>query len=334
MLNLKDIYLIERKVLSVFDFDDTIAKSDAWIYVTRAGRITKKLDPAQFAVYNPKPGEDFDFRDFDRAIRNPRLIKRNADLLKKQLEKARKAARGTRKVTILTARRLGQPVTSFLKTVGIDAYVVPLGGADPKLKADWIEQQIKKGYDTVYFMDDSNKNIAAVNNMLNRYPDVQSITKLIKEDFTYTDKRFRLSDVKSPKLKALLEGIDKNTIQDIVDRVYPSIANDLGPTRKGIPKVEIHNNVLALHSNIPDHPVSSEMGGENEHAEYDWDTNTIYLFSIALVNEELVIRALLHEYTHATQDEKKVKAARAKGYENNPYEKAAARAEENWKEYV
>ena len=179
MIKLKDI-LKEGRVLSVFDFDDTIAKSDAWVYVTRGGRAIKKLDPAEFAVYKPRPGEDFDFKEFDRKIRNPRLIKQNADLLRKQLEKARKASKGSRKVTILTARRLGQPVTSFLKTVGIDAYVVPLGTADPQKKADWIENQIRKGYDTVYFMDDSNKNIAAVNNMLLKYPKVQSITKLIK----------------------------------------------------------------------------------------------------------------------------------------------------------
>ena len=179
MIKLKDI-LNEGKVLSVFDFDDTIAKSDAWIYVINKGRNIKKLDPAQFAVYSPKPGETFDFKDFDRPLQNPRLIKKNAQLLRKQLEKAQKAARGNRRVTILTARRLGAPVTSFLKSVGIDAYVVPLGSADPQLKADWIESQIKKGYDTVYFMDDSNKNIAAVNNMLIRYPKVQSITKLIK----------------------------------------------------------------------------------------------------------------------------------------------------------
>ena len=186
----------ERRVLSVFDFDDTIAKSDAWVYVTRAGRITKKLDPAQFAVYKPKPGEDFDFRDFDRKIRNPRLIKQNAELLRKQLDKARRASRGARKVTILTARRLGQPVTSFLKTMGIDAYVVPLGSADPQKKADWIESQIRKGYDTVYFMDDSNKNIAAVNNMLNRYPKVKrrSITKLIKETIQPKKKAIKFSD--------------------------------------------------------------------------------------------------------------------------------------------
>tara|TARA_Y100001963_G_scaffold143452_2_gene214370 strand:- start:131 stop:670 length:540 start_codon:yes stop_codon:yes gene_type:complete len=179
VIKLKDI-LSERRILSVFDFDDTIAKSDAWVYVMSAGRTIKKLDPAEFAVYKPKPGETFDFRDFDRALQNPRLIKQNAELLRKQLDKARRAARGTRKVTILTARRLGQPVTSFLKSVGIDAYVVPIGGADPKLKADWIEAQIRKGYDTVYFMDDSPKNISAVDNMLKRYPKVKSITKLIK----------------------------------------------------------------------------------------------------------------------------------------------------------
>ena len=92
--------------------------------------------------------------------------------------------------------------------------------------------------------------------------------------------------------------------------------------------------MLALHSKIPNHPSSAEMGGENEHAEYNWKTNTIYLFKVALINEELVIRALLHEYTHATQNEKKVMAARTKGYENNPYEKAAERAERRWKDYL
>ena len=121
MIKLKNI-LRERKVLSVFDFDDTIALTDSWIYVMRDGREIKKLDPAQFAVYKPRPGETFDFRDFDKKLRNPRLIKQNAQLLIKQLDKARREARGSRKVTILTARRIGAPVSSFLKSIGINAY--------------------------------------------------------------------------------------------------------------------------------------------------------------------------------------------------------------------
>jgi hypothetical protein len=184
MIKLKDILLLrERKVLSVFDFDDTLAKADAWIYVQRSGRTIKKLDPAQFAVYEPRPGESFDFRDFDKKLQNPRIIKQNIELLKKQLDKARRSSRGARKVTILTARRIGAPVTSFLKSLGINAYVVPVGSSDPKVKADWIEQQIIKGYDTVYFMDDSPKNTKAVQKMLRRYPKVRSLVKLIKEDF-------------------------------------------------------------------------------------------------------------------------------------------------------
>ena len=57
MIKLKDLLpLQERKVISVFDFDDTLAKADAWIYVIRDGKEVKKLDPAEFAVYEPAPG--------------------------------------------------------------------------------------------------------------------------------------------------------------------------------------------------------------------------------------------------------------------------------------
>ena len=177
MIKLKDI-LFERKVLSVFDFDDTLAKADAWIYITHADGSKSKLDPAEFAVYNSKEGDDFDFSDFDKMLDNPKIIKKNVDLLRKQLEKA--GRHSGRKVTILTARRLGYPIKHFFKTLGLEVYVVPVGSSDPKVKADWIEQQIKKGYDTIYFMDDSAKNIKAVDKMLKRYPKVTSKTVLIK----------------------------------------------------------------------------------------------------------------------------------------------------------
>ena len=173
MIKLKDI-LLEGKTLSIFDFDDTLAKTDSWIYVKTPDGKEKKLDPAQFAVYKLKGDEEFDFREFDRTLRNPRIIKKNVDLLKTQLSKP------DRKVTILTARRLGAPISQFFRTIGIDPYVVPLGSGDPQMKADYIEKEIKKGYDTIYFMDDSAKNIQAVDKMLKRYPKVTSKTVLIK----------------------------------------------------------------------------------------------------------------------------------------------------------
>lgn len=171
---IKERILKEGKTVSIFDFDDTLAKTDSWVYVKTADGMEKQLDPAEFAVYSAKKGEEFDFRDFDRKLRNPRIIKKNVDLLKKQLSK------GGRKVTILTARRLGAPINHFFKTLGIQPYVVPLGSADPKKKSEYIENEIKKGYTTIYFMDDSPKNIRAVDKLKKKYPSIRLVTKLVK----------------------------------------------------------------------------------------------------------------------------------------------------------
>ncbi len=172
MIKLMNI-LKEGRSLSVFDFDDTLAFTESWVYVkTKKGEF--KLDSAEFAVYKLKPGEEYDFRDFDRMLRNPKIIKRNVDLLKKQLSKI------GRKVTILTARAVGFPVKHFFKTLGIDVYVVAVGSADPKVKANWIEDHIKKGYNPIYFMDDSPKNIKAVDNLKKKYPNTKIKTYLVK----------------------------------------------------------------------------------------------------------------------------------------------------------
>ena len=73
MIKLKDI-LLEKRMLSIFDFDDTLAKSDSWVYVMMNGKEVDKLDPAEFAVHSLKDGEEYDFKDFDRKLRNPKLI--------------------------------------------------------------------------------------------------------------------------------------------------------------------------------------------------------------------------------------------------------------------
>ena len=62
--------------------------------------------------------------------------------------------------------------------------------------------------------------------------------------------------------------------------------------------------------------------------------NKIYLYTPRMTSEEEIIKALLHEYTHATQDRKKFEIYREKGYANNPYEKAAHKAESNWRKYI
>ena len=58
--------LLEGRKLRVFDFDDTLAKSDALIYLTKADGTEIELDPGEYAVYKEEPGDEFDFRDFNK----------------------------------------------------------------------------------------------------------------------------------------------------------------------------------------------------------------------------------------------------------------------------
>ena len=53
-----------------------------------------------------------------------------------------------------------------------------------------------------------------------------------------------------------------------------------------------------------------------------------------MMNEEDVIRSVLHEFEHTHQDAKKNEKYREKGYDNNPYEIAARKAEKKWKQYL
>jgi len=168
--------LNEGRTLRVFDFDDTLATTVSFIYVKHKDGKETKLTPGEYAVYKAKSGDEYDFSDFNKMLNKPRIIKKNFDLLQRMLSNPQK------KVTILTARKLAFPIRKYLKdTFGMDVYVVALGSNNPKDKADWIEKHIKKGYTSIAFMDDSKKNIEAVDKLKSKYPDVEIKTKWVHE---------------------------------------------------------------------------------------------------------------------------------------------------------
>ena len=124
-----------------------------------------------------------------------------------------------------------------------------------------------------------------------------------------------------------------NTVQYIVDRVYPHIVTNLGPSAyfDEIPPVELWKDIYARLSGI------EEMRGEESEsskAQFEENENKIYVYYPNMVSEEDVIRSLLHEYTHHLQDPEKWEEYRKEGYDNNPYEIASRKAEENWKDYL
>jgi hypothetical protein len=156
------------KKLRIFDFDDTLVKTNSFIYIKHKDGRKSKLTPGEYAVYEPKVGDEFDFSDFDK-VSQPKELRQTTKILKRFVQ-----SEGERKIVILTARSAYKPVKDYLRDIGFDGiYVVALGDADPQKKADWIEDKIKTGYTDVFFIDDSHKNVKAVSDLKKKYPDVK-----------------------------------------------------------------------------------------------------------------------------------------------------------------
>jgi len=155
----------ESKKLRVFDFDDTLVFTNSYIYVKTIDGKEKKLTPGEYALYNEKPGEEYDFRDF-YSVQEPQELKKITKVLKRIINKNKGEG-----VFILTARPqvVDKHVQRYLKDIGINQKIPVIGlqSNNPKDKSDWVEKKIdNEGYDDVYFADDSIKNVNQMKKML------------------------------------------------------------------------------------------------------------------------------------------------------------------------
>jgi hypothetical protein len=180
------------KTIYVSDFDDTLATTSAVIYVTNSAGNTRKMSPADYAVYEPEKGDTFDYSEFDDLI-DPRPIPRYVRLL-------RKASKSNKidKVAILTARGKVEPVAKFLKMVGMpgNIKIVALGDSNPERKKAYLKKQIEKGYTRMAFVDDSPKNIEVAKELGKEYPNARVLAHQVKSpehktDVSVTDKTKR-----------------------------------------------------------------------------------------------------------------------------------------------
>ena len=78
-------FLLERKI-RIFDFDDTIASTEARIHATFADGKKKSLTPAEYASYYPKRKKEdkFDYSDFKKVI-EPKAIPQVVKVMKNML---------------------------------------------------------------------------------------------------------------------------------------------------------------------------------------------------------------------------------------------------------
>jgi len=185
MIKLKDMInrglFLESKKLRVFDFDDTLVKTNSFIYITKSNGKKLKLSPGQYAVYTPQEGDEFDYSDFQN-VKEPTEMKKITNVLRRIV----KTSDGNG-VYILTARGAYKPIVQYLKDIGITSKikVIALASSNPKDKSDWVDSKIKNdGYTDVYFADDSVKNVNTMKQML-RTHDIKWRVQLIREHLAY-----------------------------------------------------------------------------------------------------------------------------------------------------
>ena len=165
-----------EKKLRIFDFDDTLVKTKSSIYIKHKDGKESKLTPGEYAIYEPKSGDQFDFSDFEK-VKQPQEIKGVTRLLKNIVRV------GGSEIVILTARSAYKPIKDYLSDIGLDKlYVVALADSDPQKKADWIEGKIKDGVKDVFFIDDSHKNVSAVQALSKKYPNVSLKVRHVQHD--------------------------------------------------------------------------------------------------------------------------------------------------------
>jgi len=131
----------------------------------------------------------------------------------------------------------------------------------------------------------------------------------------------------------LKEGMSREEVQSIVDRVLDQIVADRGLPPQGKPKISLHTDIYARYSDIEG--MEGELSGTSK-AEWVDEDNTIYVYFPNMTSEEDVIRSILHEFEHAHQDPEEYEAYKAQGYDglSNPHEVAAFDAEKKWKDYL
>jgi hypothetical protein len=165
-----------EKKLRIFDFDDTLVKTKSHIYIKHKDGKESKLTPGEYAIYEPKKGDQFDFSDFEK-VKQPQEIKGVTRLLKNIVRV------GGSEIVILTARSAYKPIKDYLSDIGLDKlYVVALADSDPQKKADWIEDKIKGGVTDVFFIDDSHKNVSAVQALSKKYPNISLKVRHVQHD--------------------------------------------------------------------------------------------------------------------------------------------------------
>ena len=177
--------------ISVFDFDDTLARTKSKVIVTMPDGKRSKIDAAEFAknsITLEDQGAEFDFSEFNKVIDGKKGPL--ADLALRRQGKF-----GSKDIFVLTARPqiAATGIKTFLDGIGLNlplSNITGLEDGSPQAKANWVVSKAAEGYNDFYFADDAIKNVKAVKEVLDQV-DVKSKVQIAKFSKTKTfDKIF------------------------------------------------------------------------------------------------------------------------------------------------
>ena len=180
-----------KKGISVFDFDDTLAKTKEKVIVNNSDGTTTEISAAQFAEQASDleaEGATFDFSNFDNVVNAKKGPL--ADLALKRQDKF-----GSKDIFVLTARPqiAAEGIKKFLDGIGLNlplANITGLENGTPGAKGNWVAGKAAEGYNDFYFADDAYKNVQAVQEVLSQI-DVNSVVQVAKSSKKVTfDKIF------------------------------------------------------------------------------------------------------------------------------------------------
>ena len=180
-----------KKGISVFDFDDTLAKTKEKVIVNNPDGTTIEITAAKFAEQASDleaEGATFDFSNFDNVVNAKKGPL--ADLALKRQDKF-----GSKDIFVLTARPqiAAEGIKKFLDGIGLNiplANITGLENGTPGAKGNWVAGKAAEGYNDFYFADDAYKNVQAVQEVLSQI-DVNSVVQVAKSSKKVTfDKIF------------------------------------------------------------------------------------------------------------------------------------------------
>ena len=162
------------KGISVFDFDDTLARTKSNVLYTMPDGTKGKLNATEFAKKSEAleaKGAEFDFSEFSKVVKG-KLGPLFSEAKKKEGKYTNKD------LFVLTARpaNSARAIYEFLKSEGLEIpidNIVGLGDGAAKAKAEWMVGKVAEGYNDFYFADDAIKNVEAVRDALGLF-DVKS----------------------------------------------------------------------------------------------------------------------------------------------------------------